>query len=108
MNDGLATNTIPDVYRTKLSQWRTPSRKIMLTETYEPKITGPAWGYANPLARRHGQAPSPLPPGRLLTPDKMEGTNVSTVFLDGHAEGVDEGFACDIYQIQPDADGDPL
>jgi hypothetical protein len=31
----------------------------------------------------------------------LEGANVTTVFIDGHAEGVDKKFACNVFQDLP-------
>jgi prepilin-type N-terminal cleavage/methylation domain-containing protein len=85
--------------RTKMSQWRTPSRKILITEMIEKWNTAPAWA-RNQLARRHGTGISRgtgYPPiGHII------GIRVSAMFFDGHAEGVDEDFACTLYQGRPD------
>jgi prepilin-type N-terminal cleavage/methylation domain-containing protein len=105
MNDALGSNVIqgPQYSRSKINQWCSSSKKIMLTEIYERFSDCGAWGYGDALARRHGTGPSPFAAGTTAITDGLEGASVSTVFIDGHAEGVDEKFACDIYQIQPDS-----
>jgi prepilin-type N-terminal cleavage/methylation domain-containing protein len=104
MNIALGANVIegPQYSRSKLNQWRAPSKKIMITEIYEPFNTGPGWGYGDSLARRHGTGPSPFAPGTTGITDGLEGANVSTCFIDCHVEPVDEKFACNVYQIEPD------
>lgn len=87
MNESAAVNAIGSQYgRSKLSQWRAPSIKILLTEnsgTYEP-----AWTYANPLNRRHGTG--------LSRNTKMQmAIQASTAFMDGHAAGVDDDYVFD-------------
>jgi hypothetical protein len=105
MNDALASNTLnsPVPTRTKLTQWCAPSKRIVLTETYEPFSNSGAWDYGVGLARRHGNGPSPFPAGTTGITDGLEGANVSTLFIDGHAEGVDEKFACNVFQDLPEA-----
>lgn len=96
MNDAIARNDVGSQQgRSKLTQWRSPSRKILLTEML-PNVE-PCWNYTIPLTQRHGTGIS------RITGAKM-GTNVSTVFLDGHAEGVDENLSNNVIQQQPDAD----
>jgi prepilin-type N-terminal cleavage/methylation domain-containing protein len=104
LNIALGANEIegPQLHRSRIHLWRSPSRKIMLTEIYEGFCNCGSWGYANPLARRHGTGPSAFAPGTTNVTDGLGGANVSAAFLDGHAESVDETFACDIYQIQSD------
>ena len=55
MNESLAENnrTPPAPLRTKITQWRSPSRKIMLTEMAEKYSTASAWSYSSPLTQRH-------------------------------------------------------
>jgi prepilin-type N-terminal cleavage/methylation domain-containing protein len=81
--------------RTKINQWRSPSMKILLTEGHE-RGTAPFWNYADPLTQRHGAATSPVS-------KRMKGINVSTAFIDGHVEGVDEDWANNVFQATPDA-----
>ena len=95
MNDAIAINSAgSQVGRTKLTQWRSPSLKILLTEpkyTYEPR-----WDYADPLARRHGAGIS-RKTGAIMA------TQASVVFIDGHGGSVDDDFAVDYFQAQADA-----
>jgi prepilin-type N-terminal cleavage/methylation domain-containing protein len=99
-NDAVSVNGKPvpqmgvQLGRTKFSQWRSPSIKILLTEVLDDNA--PVWNYALPLSRRHGT-------GRSRITNKMMGVKVSAVFIDGHAEGIDEDFSNNIIQIQPDA-----
>ncbi len=75
--------------------------KIMLTEVLEKYNTAPAWDSGVPLAHRHGTATPRM--GQGITGLNVMGINVSAVFMDSHAEGVDEDFACRLFQAQPDA-----
>jgi hypothetical protein len=82
-------------FRSKRSQWRHHSEKILMTEDLEQLpiyYTSPVWGYAAFLTRRHGQAVS-------KKTGVMMGINVSAVFMDGHVQPVDEDFTKDIKQI---------
>ena len=102
MNARLAENLKPyPGARSKITQWRAPSRKLMLTERREQNNDSPIWGYGSPLAWRHGTAISRG--NAFLSAGQRMGTNVSTVFLDGHAEGVNDDLVCDIFQIRPSA-----
>ena len=56
-----------------------------------------------PLAWRHGVAISHGTPNGLLAPGDRMGANVSAVFLDAHAEGVNDDFACSTFQYQREA-----
>ena len=86
MNDGLAANvTAPYSARTKISAWRAPSRKILVTEIWEKVCTAPVWDYGVELAWRHGTGFS-RGINVFASPGKKMGVNVSAVFLDGHAE----------------------
>gem|GEM_PF-4738146 len=103
MNHGLAANVKPPFSaRTRISMWRVPSRKPMLTEVLESACNSSAWGYATPLTWRHGSGVSRgtglLPAGTQI------GTNVSTVFIDGHAEGSDWDSLCQLFSVRPDMD----
>ena len=103
MNISLASNGRPYGdwrFRTKINQWRAPSKKILLTENLE-KYVGATWTYATELAWRHGTIVSR---GNAVSPrGKKIGSNVSAVFLDGHAEGVNDDLACNILQNRPEA-----
>jgi len=83
--------------RTKINQWRNPSGKIMLTEKMEKFNTGPVWNYASPLAHRHGVAQfhRDVPGFPEMAMGAKAGVNVSAVFFDGHAEGIDQDFSFD-------------
>ena len=94
-------------WRTKFSQWRAPSLKILITENFEPDNTVPCWAASVELAQRHGKGIRTL----QLYPsqDTTMGVNASAVFIDGHAQGIDEDFANKFdapghfFQDQPDA-----
>jgi len=95
MNDAIARNGIgPQIGRTKLTQWRSPSIKILLTEPLY--LYFPTWDYADPLARRHGI-------GISHNTGAVMAIQASTVFMDGHAEGMDDDTAINFIQTQPDA-----
>jgi prepilin-type N-terminal cleavage/methylation domain-containing protein len=98
MNDNAASNFSPyGLYRSssRISQWRVPSKKILLTEGSEAFLLQPAINYASPLAQRHGTAPfhGNVPGFPQLARGMMNGSNASTVFMDGHAVGIDQDFA---------------
>jgi prepilin-type N-terminal cleavage/methylation domain-containing protein len=102
MNAALATNVRPyPGARTRISQWRASTRKIMLTERRETTIGEPVWSYAASLAWRHGTGVS-RGNARLSAGARM-GVNVSAVFLDGHAEGINDDVACNVFQERPEA-----
>jgi type II secretory pathway pseudopilin PulG len=103
MNDALGSNTkTPSIAgRSKITMWRSPQRKILLTESIESSNTAPVWDYGAALAWRHGGGVSRG--NAVLTPGKNMGTNVSAVFIDGHVEGINADIACVIFQIQPTA-----
>lgn len=106
MNDGLAQNTVsavPAVFATRLTQWQTPAKKIMITEgmsvlksMVSPPVC-PSWNYVIPVTSRHGKGISSLDGGQI-------GTNVSAVFLDGHAQPIDGDVSNDPMQAQEDAE----
>jgi prepilin-type N-terminal cleavage/methylation domain-containing protein len=105
LNEGVGRNVKPPLsWRTKITQWRSPARKILLIEMLEKYNQGPAWSAGVPLARRHGVG---ISHGNLITAvptnDQRMGTNVSATFIDGHAEGVNDDFACVDQQNQPEA-----
>jgi hypothetical protein len=94
-NEAMGRNSRPPLYtRTKMSAWRSPSIKIVLTETLPN--TCPPWNWAVLLTWRHGTTSSQRGLGVI-------GTNVSTVFLDGHAQGISTDLSYDVIQDQPDA-----
>jgi hypothetical protein len=82
--------------RTKLELWRSPSRKILITENLESFSTCPVWNYGSLLARRHGKGVSR---GNYYSePGWPMGINVSAAFMDSHAEPVNDDFALSVYQ----------
>jgi len=99
MNDGVGENVKTGSVRTKINHWRAASRKILLTESFEKYNTSAAWDYGVPLARRHGTGISRG--NGLPAPGQQKGINGSAVFLDGHAEGIDDDFSCNVFQIRP-------
>ena len=96
MNDGLAENVSSGEYRTRMHQWRSPSRKIMLTEAWE-KYPAAGWAYPVPLTQRHGSERfhGNVPGNPELAFGTKRGANASAVFLDGHADSIDQDFAFD-------------
>jgi prepilin-type N-terminal cleavage/methylation domain-containing protein len=102
MNDALAINIGGLSWRTKITQWRSPARKIMLTEMREIYTDAGWWGSSAPLAWRHGTATSRGTPNGLLRPGDRMGANVSAAFIDGHAEGINDDFACNFAQSRAD------
>ena len=105
MNVGVGVNVKPPAtWRTKITQWRSPARKILLTELLEKINTAPAWIAGDAFVRCHG---SGISHGNLITAipgnGNRMGTNVSAIFIDGHAEGINDDFACVDQQNQPDA-----
>jgi prepilin-type N-terminal cleavage/methylation domain-containing protein len=102
MNQALGLNLTTFSARTRITQWKAPARKIMFTEPSEKQIDAGWWGPGGPLAWRHGTAISRGTPNGLLAPGSRMGANVSAVFLDGHAEGINDDFACNFSQIRRD------
>jgi prepilin-type N-terminal cleavage/methylation domain-containing protein len=90
--------------RTKISQWRSPHRKILLTEAWGT-FPGAGWLYPVPLAKRHGttRIHFSVPGDPNMQKGALFGANVTTAFMDGHAEGVDEDFAYNEIQNHPEA-----
>lgn len=88
----------PPAYRSKVTQWRAPAEKILLTEASEIWLMQPATDYASPLTQRHGSAVfhGNVPGFPQLLKGVRNGSNVSTMFLDGHVQGIDQDFAFDI------------
>jgi prepilin-type N-terminal cleavage/methylation domain-containing protein len=66
--------------RTKITQWRAPARKLLLTENREPSNTAPLWAGVR-LAQRHGKGMSG---GQVIA------QRASTLFFDNHAESVSD------------------
>jgi prepilin-type N-terminal cleavage/methylation domain-containing protein len=102
MNEGVGRNHKPmPGWRTKITQWRSVSRKILLTENLERDNTTPVWGPGSQLARRHGIG---ISHGNIVTVipsnGNLMGVNVSAAFIDGHAEGINDDFACRQEQSQ--------
>jgi prepilin-type processing-associated H-X9-DG protein len=83
--------------QSKISQWRVPAKKLLLTEgiTEVPGLGQPVIGYTGRLSTRHGRAifHGNVPNFAEMTYGTTHGSNVSTVFMDGHAEGIDQDFA---------------
>ena len=102
MNDSLAANVKSFSARTRIGIWRAPSRKILLTEVWERVCTAPIWDYGVELAWRHGAGFS-RGTNVFASPGKKMGVNVSAAFLDGHADAVDDDFACNLFQARPEA-----
>ena len=99
MNDSLAANVkaaAPQGARTKISRWRAPARKIMLTEG-GAQFDSATWHYAGRLTRRHGigRFHKNIPGFPEMSFGAKVGVNVSAVFLDGHADSIDQDFAYD-------------
>jgi prepilin-type N-terminal cleavage/methylation domain-containing protein len=88
--------------RTKITQWRAPWKKILLTELLDKESYFPVWGYAAPLTQRHGKGISRG--NAYLSPGQPKGMNVSTAFIDGHAESIDDDVACNVIQQRPGAE----
>jgi prepilin-type N-terminal cleavage/methylation domain-containing protein len=103
INEYLGSNVVggePSGARTKISQWRLPARKIMLTEgtgDLPGTFYSPAWYYGAPVTRRHGMASfrKNIPGNSVMSLGATLGANVSAVFLDGHADSIDQNFAYD-------------
>jgi prepilin-type N-terminal cleavage/methylation domain-containing protein len=103
MNEALGLNVGPAERggsRTKIAQWRSPSRKIMLTEgtgDLPKSYHWPSWHYGAPLTRRHGigRFHKNIPGFPEMSFGAKLGVNVSAVFLDGHAHSIDQDFAFD-------------
>jgi prepilin-type N-terminal cleavage/methylation domain-containing protein len=107
MNESLGINDKPlaSPLRTKITQWRAPSRKIMLTETLERDCTMPVWDYGAPITHRHGTTKfqGNVPGNPDFAPGASVGANASAMFLDGHAEAVDQDLAFDPIHQRPEA-----
>jgi prepilin-type N-terminal cleavage/methylation domain-containing protein/prepilin-type processing-associated H-X9-DG protein len=99
MNAGAAINARGWSARTKITQWRNPARKILITELIEKSNTCPAWG-GDHLARRHGTGVSRG--AEYVTAGREMAIRASALFFDGHAEGVTDDFACNLRQVRPD------
>jgi len=117
MNDALARNTKSITSRTKITMWRAPWKKILLTECQDEisvvylgvtryTYPGAAWSTAGPIPRRHGTTifKGNVPGNYWLQPGSRVGIWASTFFLDGHAEGTDQDFQNDPIQYQPEAE----
>jgi prepilin-type processing-associated H-X9-DG protein len=63
----------------------------------EPLFTNaPVWGYADGLTQRHGTRVSAISKQAI-------GVLVTAAFFDGHVAPVDDDFANNLLQVQPDA-----
>jgi hypothetical protein len=81
MNAGAGSNDRPyPGWRTKITQWRAPARKLLLTENRDQANTAPLWA-SNRLAQRHGKG---------MSGGKVIAIRASTLFFDNHAEGVSD------------------
>jgi prepilin-type N-terminal cleavage/methylation domain-containing protein len=106
MNSNAGTNFAPygPIGRSKISWWRVPATKLLLTEAREAfDVSGrwspgqPCTGYTSPLAEHHGRAVfhGNVPGFPEMTRGQKRGSNASTVFMDGHARSIDQDFAFD-------------
>jgi prepilin-type N-terminal cleavage/methylation domain-containing protein len=107
MNDYVGKNRKPygQWGRSKLVWWRSPWKKILLTENDEEQVQHgqPATGYTSPLTQRHGTVVfrGNVAGFKEMTSGTKHGSNVSTAFMDGHAEGIDQNFAFDPNLFEP-------
>lgn len=90
-------------HRSKLVSWQSPWKKVLLGEAMTTLVPQPAFGYATPLAQSHGVS---VFHGNIagfpqLTQGVKNGRNASTVFMDGHAESVDQDFVFDEGLFRP-------
>jgi general secretion pathway protein G len=90
--------------RTKIAQWRAPSRKILLTELWD-RFPGSTWHYSVPLTRRHGTGRfrGNVPGNPDLSNGAKIGVNVSAAFLDGHADSIDFHTSFNEIHVRPEA-----
>jgi prepilin-type N-terminal cleavage/methylation domain-containing protein len=98
MNHAIATNVKPyPGQRTKITQWRAPCRKIMLTELLERANDSPIWAYSSPLAHRHGTGVfhKNIDGFPEMAFGAKAGRNVSAMFIDGHTESIDQDSSYD-------------
>jgi prepilin-type N-terminal cleavage/methylation domain-containing protein len=108
MNEACACNTIHTA-DTKITAWRAPWKKILLTEccdqTSETYPTA-AWNEAAPLTRRHASVifRGSVPGDPMLSYGSRVGSEVSAFFLDGHVDGIEQSQADDPIQYQPGAE----
>ncbi len=89
----------------RINQWRATSKKILLTEAWE-KFAGAAWSYSVPLTQRHGTGifHGNVPGDPELVFGAKTGVRVSAVFVDGHAESIDQDFAFNRIHEDPKAE----
>jgi len=102
MNEAAGPNRRPypnrmSAYLQKVTKWRAAYKKILLTEGHEPDTPGAAWNHFLSLPWRHGTTTGK---GNLVneSPGRKIANNVSTFFVDGHAEGINEDQACTVEQ----------
>jgi hypothetical protein len=111
INNALGQNirgAAPRGYRTRISRWRSPARKIMLTEgtgDIPGTYYSASWYYGSPLTKRHGigRFHKNIPGNPTMQRGKSLGVNASAVFLDGHADSIDQDFAYDPIHDSPEA-----
>jgi hypothetical protein len=85
---------------------------VLLTEGNEMLLNAsgqllhgwPPIAYASPLSEQHGRAifHGNVPGFPEMSFGKMRGSNVSTIFMDGHAESIDQDFAFDQSLWEPE------
>jgi prepilin-type N-terminal cleavage/methylation domain-containing protein len=96
MNENIGRNWKPyaSLGHSRITQWHAPAKKLMVTEG---TVGQPVIGYTGPLAEQHGVAVfhGNVPGFPEMQKGTKHGKNVSTVFFDGHAEGIDQDFAFD-------------
>ena len=87
----------------KINQWRNPSKKILFSEPSPNLVTGQGISYTVPLATWHGSSVfhGNVPGFPQMLRGTTHGSNASTVFLDGHAEGIDQDYAFDDSLFDP-------
>jgi prepilin-type N-terminal cleavage/methylation domain-containing protein len=109
MNDTAARNLRPyPGWRTKITMWRAPSKKLLLTECTDDvsvvflgrtfyAYPAASWNYTCLVPRRHGQTlfKGNIPGNYWFAPGSVVGSWASTFFMDGHAAGIDQYFAND-------------
>jgi prepilin-type N-terminal cleavage/methylation domain-containing protein len=83
MNAGAGSNDRPyPGRRTKITQWRAPARKLLITESRDKGNSAPLWAGSR-LTQRHGTGTSG---GQTIA------TRASTLFFDNHAESVSDAL----------------
>jgi prepilin-type N-terminal cleavage/methylation domain-containing protein/prepilin-type processing-associated H-X9-DG protein len=108
MNTNMARNWRPYglyPHSSKITQWRVPSKKIVLGEPNPVWVLEPLFGYTVPLAQRHGSAVfhGNVPGFPQLLYGVKNGSNASIAFLDGHVESLDQDAVFDRMLFEPEA-----